>query len=55
MPICQNAGKKWTWKQTVKTIFNWRCPHCGEKQYEAAASRIRASGFMLNSSYAAAC
>lgn len=47
MPICQNCGKKWTWKQTVKTIFRLKCPHCSKKQYESASSRIRSSVFML--------
>ncbi|ASN05420.1 TIGR04104 family putative zinc finger protein [Virgibacillus necropolis] len=47
MPTCQNCGKKWTWKQTIKTIFRLKCPHCGKKQYESASSRVRSGVFML--------
>ncbi|MGP4108945.1 TIGR04104 family putative zinc finger protein [Virgibacillus sp. L01] len=47
MPVCQNCGEKWTWKQTVKTMFRLKCPHCGEKQYESASSRIRGGVFVL--------
>ncbi|TFJ91211.1 TIGR04104 family putative zinc finger protein [Lentibacillus salicampi] len=47
MPICQNCGNKWTWKQTIKTIFKLRCPHCGQKQYESTSSRIRSGIFGL--------
>ncbi|GAA0593665.1 hypothetical protein GCM10009001_07300 [Virgibacillus siamensis] len=39
MPTCQNCGEEWSWKQTVKTLFKLKCPHCGEKQYESASSR----------------
>ncbi|MEC2158493.1 TIGR04104 family putative zinc finger protein [Virgibacillus halodenitrificans] len=49
MPTCQNCGKKWTWKQTVKTLFRLKkcCPYCGKKQYESASSRRRTSAFLL--------
>ncbi|PAV27967.1 hypothetical protein CIL05_19055 [Virgibacillus profundi] len=47
MPICQSCGKNWTWKQTFKTIFRLKCPHCGEKQYESASSRIRSGIFVI--------
>lgn len=47
MPTCQGCGKKWSWKQTIKTIFKLKCPYCGKKQYESASSRIRSSIFML--------
>ncbi|WP_010530215.1 TIGR04104 family putative zinc finger protein [Lentibacillus jeotgali] len=47
MPICQSCGKRWTWKQTIKTIFKLKCPYCGEKQYESASSRIRSGVFWL--------
>ncbi|MEC5425780.1 hypothetical protein QGM71_20135 [Virgibacillus sp. C22-A2] len=47
MPTCQNCGKKWTWKQTIKTIFRLRCPHCDKKQYESASSRIRGGVFFM--------
>ncbi|WP_461179156.1 TIGR04104 family putative zinc finger protein [Virgibacillus ainsalahensis] len=43
MPICQNCGEKWTWKQTIKTLFRLKCPHCYKKQYESASSRLRSS------------
>jgi len=39
MPTCANCDKKWTWGQTMKTLFRIKCPYCGEKQYETAASR----------------
>jgi len=39
MPICQNCNEKWTWKQTMKTIFKFICPHCGKKQYESTSSQ----------------
>ncbi|SDJ80053.1 TIGR04104 family putative zinc finger protein [Sediminibacillus albus] len=41
MPTCQNCGKEWTWKQTVKSVFKLHCPYCGKKQYETASSRRR--------------
>jgi len=47
MPICQSCGKKWAWKQTIKTLFRLKCPYCGKKQYESASSRIRNNIFML--------
>lgn len=47
MPTCKNCGEKWTWKQTIKTLFRLKCPYCGIKQYESASSRIRGSIFML--------
>lgn len=39
MPICENCGQKWTWTQTIKTLFRLRCPHCNKKQYETASSK----------------
>ncbi|MFC4559341.1 TIGR04104 family putative zinc finger protein [Virgibacillus kekensis] len=47
MPICQNCGGKWTWNQTINTIFKLKCPHCGNKQYESASSRIKGGCFAL--------
>jgi len=47
MPICQCCDNKWSWKQTIKTIFKLKCPHCGNRQYESASSRLRSSVFML--------
>lgn len=49
MPTCQNCGKEWTWKQTVKTLFRFRlkCPHCGKRQYLTAMSKFRTSMFGL--------
>lgn len=47
MPVCQNCGKAWSWKQTVKTLFKLKCPHCGLKQYESASSRRRGGLFGL--------
>ncbi|GGK00688.1 hypothetical protein GCM10007063_23730 [Lentibacillus kapialis] len=47
MPTCQNCDKKWTWKQTIKTIFRLKCPYCGKKQYESASSRVRGGVFAL--------
>ena len=39
MPTCTNCANKWTWKQTIKTLFKLKCPYCGKKQYESASSR----------------
>ncbi|MCF3944907.1 TIGR04104 family putative zinc finger protein [Oceanobacillus alkalisoli] len=39
MPVCQACGKKWSWGQTFKTIFRLKCPYCGNKQYQSAATR----------------
>ncbi len=47
MPICQNCGKKWTWKQTMHSLFKLKCPHCCEKQYESASSRKRTTMISL--------
>ena len=48
MPICPNCDKKWTWKQTLKTLFRLKCPYCDKKQYESASSRVSSGGiFML--------
>ncbi|MEN1968390.1 TIGR04104 family putative zinc finger protein [Lentibacillus sp. N15] len=47
MPICQNCGREWTWKQTIKTLFKLKCPHCGERQYETAASRWKNGMFTM--------
>lgn len=41
MPTCQNCGKKWTWRQTIKTLFKLKCPYCDKRQYESASSRMR--------------
>jgi CXXC-20-CXXC protein len=41
MPICKKCSKKWTWKQTIKTLFRFKCPHCRKRQYESASSRKR--------------
>ncbi|HEY4600668.1 MAG TPA: TIGR04104 family putative zinc finger protein [Cerasibacillus sp.] len=43
MPTCHNCKTEWTWKQTVKSLFRLKCPYCGKKQYESAASRKRTS------------
>ncbi|MHA6252485.1 TIGR04104 family putative zinc finger protein [Oceanobacillus sp. CAU 1775] len=47
MPVCQNCGKTWTWKQTMKTMFRMRCPNCRAKQYQSAASRNKSFLFVL--------
>lgn len=47
MPVCQNCKEKWTWKQTMKSLFKLNCPYCGKKQYESVASRKRTSIFIL--------
>ncbi|WP_174612858.1 TIGR04104 family putative zinc finger protein [Virgibacillus ihumii] len=47
MPTCQNCGNEWSWKQTIKTLFKLKCPHCGEKQYESASSRRWGGMFVL--------
>jgi CXXC-20-CXXC protein len=45
MPACQNCGKKWMWKQTLKTLFRFRtaCPYCGKRQYLTAMSKMKSS------------
>lgn len=43
MPTCQNCKNTWTWKQTIKTIFKFKCPNCGKKQYESAKSKKRSA------------
>ncbi len=47
LPTCQNCGEKWTWKQTIKTLFKLKCPHCHVKQYESASSRKQGAIFGL--------
>jgi len=47
VPTCQSCSKKWTWKQTIKTIFRFECPYCAKRQYESASSRIRSGVFWL--------
>ena len=47
MPVCNNCGKKWTWKQTIKTLFRLTCPHCNKRQYESTSSRKRTSTISL--------
>jgi|SRR5690625_1806103 len=41
LPICQNCTNKWTWQQTLKTIFRLNCPYCGKKQYESVTTKKR--------------
>jgi len=41
MPTCQNCKREWTWKQTIRRMFYLKCPYCGKKQYESAASKKR--------------
>jgi CXXC-20-CXXC protein len=47
MPTCSVCNKKWTWFQTIKTIFKLTCPYCDKRQYESASSRKRGSMFAL--------
>lgn len=47
MPTCQSCGEKWTWKQTIKTLFRLKCPYCGKRQYESASSRKKSGLFVL--------
>ncbi|WP_100010529.1 TIGR04104 family putative zinc finger protein [Lentibacillus sediminis] len=47
MPICQNCGREWTWKQTIQRLFRLKCPYCREKQYESASSRMKTGGMSL--------
>lgn len=39
MPVCQNCGTEWTWKQTIKNLFRLKCPHSAAKQFISAKSR----------------
>src|SRR5690625_6632073 len=47
MPTCQNCGKDWNWKQTVKRSFTlgtgMKCPYCESKQYFTTKARRRSS------------
>ncbi|MGJ9460661.1 TIGR04104 family putative zinc finger protein [Oceanobacillus sp. CF4.6] len=47
MPTCQSCGKKWTWGQTIRTIFRLKCTYCGKRQYESASSRKKSGLFAL--------
>lgn len=47
MPVCQNCGKTWTWKQAMKAMFRMKCPNCKKKQYQSAASRNRGALFLM--------
>lgn len=43
MPTCQNCGNKWSWFDSIKKLITFRksmkCRHCGEFQFQSAASR----------------
>ncbi|WP_404451922.1 hypothetical protein LG329_16465 [Virgibacillus necropolis] len=47
MATCQNCGKEWSWKQSVKQSFTldtgMKCPHCDRKQYLTTKARKRSS------------
>ncbi|MGP4060175.1 TIGR04104 family putative zinc finger protein [Halobacillus sp. H74] len=47
MPICQSCGNKWSWKQSVKSLFRFsrkmKCPYCGEMQYQSQDSMKKGS------------
>ncbi|WP_042147979.1 TIGR04104 family putative zinc finger protein [Paucisalibacillus sp. EB02] len=47
MPICHSCDKKWTYKQTIITLFRLKCPHCEKRQYESASSRLRSGTLTL--------
>ncbi|WP_100009818.1 TIGR04104 family putative zinc finger protein [Lentibacillus sediminis] len=51
MPICENCGGKWSWKQTVKKSFTldtgMECPHCGKKQYQTVKSKKRSAPLLF--------
>lgn len=51
MPICQKCRHKWSFKQSIRTMFTLRmkmkCPICGETQYLSAKSRKRLSFISL--------
>ncbi|MGN4127801.1 TIGR04104 family putative zinc finger protein [Lysinibacillus sphaericus] len=44
MPKCIECKKKWTWKQSMRSIVTFSrfigCPHCGKKQMLTSMTRI---------------
>jgi CXXC-20-CXXC protein len=49
MPTCQKCGRQWLWRQTVKSLLQFRmiCPHCDNRQYLTAGSKLKAGMFGL--------
>jgi CXXC-20-CXXC protein len=51
MPICQNCGCKWTWRETFAKMFTFkniiRCPSCDTSQYISKKSRNQLSLFTV--------
>ncbi|WP_093137204.1 TIGR04104 family putative zinc finger protein [Salinibacillus kushneri] len=51
MPICQNCGYCWRWKEAFRKNFTLdialNCPSCGEKQYPSSKTRKKASLFTI--------
>lgn len=45
MPICQSCKNQWTWGETIRRIFKFKCPYCGARQYESASTRKK--GWLL--------
>ncbi|WP_217588005.1 TIGR04104 family putative zinc finger protein [Lentibacillus saliphilus] len=47
MPTCQQCGKRWTWKQTMRASFTldtgYMCPYCETKQYLTKKARHKTS------------
>jgi len=43
MPICQKCEHKWTWKESMKSLFRLKCPNCEEKQFQSAKSKKKTS------------
>lgn len=33
MPICQYCETTWMYKDWFKSMFRYKCPYCGEKNY----------------------
>ena len=37
MPVCQNCGYEWSWRETAKIgigfKYSKKCPNCNKKQY----------------------
>ncbi|WP_445669217.1 TIGR04104 family putative zinc finger protein [Margalitia sp. FSL K6-0131] len=51
IPICQQCGYKWSWKETFVKMFTFknklRCPSCDSFQYVSKKSRNQLSLFVV--------
>ncbi|SRR5690625_3311370 len=47
LPTCQHCHQKWSYKETMKTLFLLRCPHCKKRNYPSRKFRWREPIFLL--------